>query len=175
MPLPSSAISRSPRYHAPGALTRFVKFIVRPRLVLQDPERESLARTVLEKAKRSCLVTNGPAEQAGGPRACDQRQDGADAPPARDGKDRHRQRRGTGAPDAARRSSRAGLRAFRKRLGGDAQAIARKQPAAPSPQRSPPQSAYPPQPAASPAASGVTKASYRRGSLWQIYLSRSLQ
>ena len=39
-------------------VTRFVKFIVRPRLVLPDPERESLAATVLEKSKRSCLVTN---------------------------------------------------------------------------------------------------------------------
>lgn len=39
-------------------VTRFVKFVVRPRLVLQEGARQELARTVLDKAKRSCLVTN---------------------------------------------------------------------------------------------------------------------
>lgn len=39
-------------------VTRFVKFTVAPRLTIADPARESLARTVLEKSKRACLVTN---------------------------------------------------------------------------------------------------------------------
>lgn len=39
-------------------VTRFVKFILRPRLVLRGAEHASLARTALDKAKRSCLITN---------------------------------------------------------------------------------------------------------------------
>lgn len=39
-------------------VTRFVKFTVSPRLTLPDASRETLARTVLEKSKRACLVTN---------------------------------------------------------------------------------------------------------------------
>lgn len=39
-------------------VTRFVAFTVKPRLSIASPERETLARTVLDKAKRTCLVTN---------------------------------------------------------------------------------------------------------------------
>jgi organic hydroperoxide reductase OsmC/OhrA len=39
-------------------VSRFVRFTVTPRLSITSPERETLARTVLDKAKRSCLVTN---------------------------------------------------------------------------------------------------------------------
>lgn len=39
-------------------VTRFTGYVIRPRLVLADPSRETLARTVLEKSKRVCLVTN---------------------------------------------------------------------------------------------------------------------
>lgn len=39
-------------------VTRFVRFIVKPRLSIASEERERLARTVLDKAKRACLVTN---------------------------------------------------------------------------------------------------------------------
>jgi organic hydroperoxide reductase OsmC/OhrA len=39
-------------------VTRFVKFTVAPRLTIADPVRETLARTVLEKSKRACLITN---------------------------------------------------------------------------------------------------------------------
>jgi len=39
-------------------VTRFVAFTVRPRLVLADAEKSTLARTVLDKAKRACLITN---------------------------------------------------------------------------------------------------------------------
>jgi len=39
-------------------VTRFVRFTLRPRLAIAAPQRESLARTVLEKSKRACLVTN---------------------------------------------------------------------------------------------------------------------
>ena len=39
-------------------VTRFVSFTVRPRLEIVSAERETLARTVLDKAKRTCLVTN---------------------------------------------------------------------------------------------------------------------
>lgn len=38
--------------------TRFVAFTVKPRLEIVRAERETLARTVLDKAKRTCLVTN---------------------------------------------------------------------------------------------------------------------
>lgn len=39
-------------------VTRFVRFTLKPRLQLAPGAAESLARTVLDKAKRSCLVTN---------------------------------------------------------------------------------------------------------------------
>jgi organic hydroperoxide reductase OsmC/OhrA len=39
-------------------VTRFVQFVVRPRLAIADAAREPLARTALDKAKRTCLVTN---------------------------------------------------------------------------------------------------------------------
>jgi organic hydroperoxide reductase OsmC/OhrA len=39
-------------------VTRFVAFTIRPQLVLADAEKSALARTVLDKAKRACLVTN---------------------------------------------------------------------------------------------------------------------
>lgn len=39
-------------------VTRFVSFTVRPRLEIVSAERETLARSVLDKAKRACLVTN---------------------------------------------------------------------------------------------------------------------
>jgi organic hydroperoxide reductase OsmC/OhrA len=39
-------------------VSRFVRFTVTPRLSITSPERETLARTVLDKAKRTCLVTN---------------------------------------------------------------------------------------------------------------------
>lgn len=39
-------------------VTRFVRFIVRPQLSIATAERETLARTVMDKAKRACLVTN---------------------------------------------------------------------------------------------------------------------
>ncbi len=39
-------------------VTRFTGYVIRPRLTLADPAREGLARTVLEKSKRVCLVTN---------------------------------------------------------------------------------------------------------------------
>lgn len=39
-------------------VTRFVGFTVKPRLEILSAEREPLARTVLDKAKRACLVTN---------------------------------------------------------------------------------------------------------------------
>ena len=39
-------------------VTRFIAFTVRPRLEIVSAERETLARTVLDKAKRTCLVTN---------------------------------------------------------------------------------------------------------------------
>lgn len=39
-------------------VTRFVAFTVKARLVVADAERSALARTVLEKAKRACLITN---------------------------------------------------------------------------------------------------------------------
>ena len=39
-------------------VSRFVRFTVKPRLAIASPERETLARTVLDKAKRACLVTN---------------------------------------------------------------------------------------------------------------------
>jgi organic hydroperoxide reductase OsmC/OhrA len=42
---------------AEGSL-RFTHVVVRPRLVLAAGGSESLARTVLQKAKSSCLVTN---------------------------------------------------------------------------------------------------------------------
>jgi organic hydroperoxide reductase OsmC/OhrA len=42
---------------ADGAL-RFTHVVLRPRLVLAPGASESLARTVLQKAKASCLVTN---------------------------------------------------------------------------------------------------------------------
>ncbi|WP_374669642.1 OsmC family protein [Ramlibacter sp.] len=38
--------------------TRFTHYTVKPRLTLADPAREALARTVLDKSKRACLVTN---------------------------------------------------------------------------------------------------------------------
>jgi organic hydroperoxide reductase OsmC/OhrA len=37
---------------------RFTRYVVKPRLTLADPGRETLARSVLDKAKRACLVTN---------------------------------------------------------------------------------------------------------------------
>jgi organic hydroperoxide reductase OsmC/OhrA len=39
-------------------VTRFVRFVVRPHLSIATAERETLARTVMDKAKRACLVTN---------------------------------------------------------------------------------------------------------------------
>ncbi len=39
-------------------VTRFVAFIVKPHLELASAEQETLARSVLDKAKRACLVTN---------------------------------------------------------------------------------------------------------------------
>ena len=39
-------------------VSRFVRFTVKPRLPIASPDRDTLARTVLDKAKRSCLVTN---------------------------------------------------------------------------------------------------------------------
>ncbi len=39
-------------------VTRFTGYVIRPRLVIADAAREGLARTVLEKSKRVCLVTN---------------------------------------------------------------------------------------------------------------------
>ena len=39
-------------------VTRFVAFTVEARLVLADAEKSVLARTVLDKAKRACLITN---------------------------------------------------------------------------------------------------------------------
>lgn len=39
-------------------VTRFVAFTVKPRLEIFSAERETLARSVLDKAKRACLVTN---------------------------------------------------------------------------------------------------------------------
>ncbi len=39
-------------------VTRFTGFTVQAQLSLADAGQESLARTVLEKAKRACLVTN---------------------------------------------------------------------------------------------------------------------
>jgi len=39
-------------------ITRFVRFIVKPNLSVATAERETLARTVMDKAKRACLVTN---------------------------------------------------------------------------------------------------------------------
>lgn len=39
-------------------VTRFVAFTVKPTLHLADAARERLASTVLDKAKRACLVTN---------------------------------------------------------------------------------------------------------------------
>ncbi len=39
-------------------VTRFVRFTLTPRLSVCSPDREHLARTVLEKSKRVCLITN---------------------------------------------------------------------------------------------------------------------
>lgn len=39
-------------------VTRFVRFVVQPHLSITNADRETLARTVLDKAKRACLVTN---------------------------------------------------------------------------------------------------------------------
>ena len=39
-------------------VTRFVAFTVKPRLELASEGQETLARSVLDKAKRACLVTN---------------------------------------------------------------------------------------------------------------------
>lgn len=39
-------------------VTRFVAFTVSPRLSICSGDREHLARTVLEKSKRVCLITN---------------------------------------------------------------------------------------------------------------------
>lgn len=39
-------------------VTRFVAFTVKPRLELPSAGQETLARSVLDKAKRACLVTN---------------------------------------------------------------------------------------------------------------------
>jgi organic hydroperoxide reductase OsmC/OhrA len=39
-------------------VTRFVRFTVRPRLQIAAGTSESLARTVLEKSERACLITN---------------------------------------------------------------------------------------------------------------------
>ena len=54
-----AAVNADPRATAAPSVTfAFVKFVVRPRLVLQEGARPELARTVLDKAKRSCLITN---------------------------------------------------------------------------------------------------------------------
>jgi organic hydroperoxide reductase OsmC/OhrA len=37
---------------------RFTRFTLQPQLAILAADREALARTVLDKAKRSCLVTN---------------------------------------------------------------------------------------------------------------------
>jgi uncharacterized OsmC-like protein len=39
-------------------VTRFTGFTVHARLTLTDADQEKLARTVMDKAKRLCLVTN---------------------------------------------------------------------------------------------------------------------
>ena len=39
-------------------VTRFVRYTVSARLVIGSAAAESLARNVLDKAKRTCLVTN---------------------------------------------------------------------------------------------------------------------
>lgn len=39
-------------------VTRFVRYNLKPRLSIMAPERETLARSVLDKAKRACLITN---------------------------------------------------------------------------------------------------------------------
>lgn len=39
-------------------VTRFTAFTVKPELTLGSAEQEGLARTVLEKSERACLVTN---------------------------------------------------------------------------------------------------------------------
>ena len=39
-------------------VTRFVHLVLRPRLVLAEGQKETLARTVLEKAERACLISN---------------------------------------------------------------------------------------------------------------------
>lgn len=39
-------------------VTRFVRFTVKPRLSILSAEAEALARTVLQQAKRTCLITN---------------------------------------------------------------------------------------------------------------------
>jgi peroxiredoxin-like protein len=39
-------------------ITRFTHFTLRPRLRLAEGASETLARTVLDKAKRSCLISN---------------------------------------------------------------------------------------------------------------------
>lgn len=39
-------------------VTRFVRFTIKPRLRVGGGDSESLARTVLDKAKRSCLITS---------------------------------------------------------------------------------------------------------------------
>ena len=39
-------------------VTRFVRFTLRPRLVLRAGQKESLARTVLDKCGRLCLITS---------------------------------------------------------------------------------------------------------------------
>jgi organic hydroperoxide reductase OsmC/OhrA len=44
-------------------VTRFVGFIVSPRLTICSAERDHLAATVLEKSKRACLVTNSLAAE----------------------------------------------------------------------------------------------------------------
>ena len=39
-------------------VTRFVHLVLRPRLVLAEGQKETLAGTVLEKAERACLISN---------------------------------------------------------------------------------------------------------------------
>lgn len=39
-------------------MTRFVRFTIKPRLQIASGVSQTLARTVLDKAERSCLVTN---------------------------------------------------------------------------------------------------------------------
>lgn len=39
-------------------VTRFTRFTLVPRLKITDGNREHLARTVLDKSKRACLITN---------------------------------------------------------------------------------------------------------------------